>query len=153
MRFMILAALALCLSGQAAAAYEDEGLPEIPTSTETVRGGEDEEEQPLIQETDEDLTAFVTDYIRKDIQLKGAFFIEEKSSKKIFKLELAAVEAKAAGGENGAKAVTAHFKDAAGKKLTVIFHLQNGPWGGLDIFKIELKAAQAKAAPSGKKRT
>ena len=74
-----------------------------------------------------------------------------KASKKIFKLELASIEPKAAGGENGAKTVTAHFKDAAGKNLTVFFHLQNGPWGGLDIFKIELKNAAAKTAAAGKK--
>jgi len=74
MKLAILAALSLCLSGQAAAAYEDEGLPEAIVSTETVKNGEEDEAQPLIQENDEDLAAFVTDYIRKDTQLKGAFF-------------------------------------------------------------------------------
>ncbi|MDO8806137.1 MAG: hypothetical protein Q7R35_17110 [Elusimicrobiota bacterium] len=144
MKLAILAALSLCLAGPAAAAYEDEGLPEAPVSTETIKSVEEEEEQPLIQENDEDLAAFVTDYVRKDIQLKGAFFLEDKASKKIYRLELAAIEPKAAGGETGAKTVTAHFKDAAKKKFTVLFHLQNGPWGGLDIFKIELKAAPGK---------
>jgi hypothetical protein len=144
MKLTLLAALTLCLAGSAAAAYEDVGLSEVVATTDTVRNGEEEEEQPLIQEKDEDLAAFVTDYVRKDIQLKGAFFLEDKVSKKILKLELAAVEPKAAGGENSAKTVTAHFKDAAAKKVTVLFHLQNGAWGGLDIFKIELKAAPGK---------
>jgi len=144
MKLAILAALSLCLSGRAAAAYEDEGLPEAIVSTETIKNADEDEDQPLIQENDEDLAAFVTDYIRKDTQLKGAFFLEDKVSKKIFKLELAAVEPKAAGGETAGKTVTAHFKDAARKKFVVLFHLQNGPWGGLDIFKIELKAAPGK---------
>lgn len=150
MKFIFLAALALCLTGPAAAAYEDVGLPEIVASTENARGGEEDEDQPLIQENDEDLAAFVTDYIRKDIQLKGAFFIEDKASKKISRLELLSVEPKAAGGENADKTVTAHFKDVAGKKAAVLFSLQNGPWGGLDIFRIELKAAPAAAKKKGK---
>ena len=52
--------------------------------------------------------------------------------------------------ENGGKTVAANFKDAAGKKTAVVFHLQNGPWGGLDILKIELKAPPAGKA--GKKK-
>lgn len=151
MRFALFAALSLCLAGAAAAAYEDEGLPDAPASTETVKNGEEEEDLAVIQESDEDLAAFVTDYIRKDIQLKGAFLIEDKASKKIFRLELSSIEPKAASAETGGKTATAQFKDAAGKKHTVVFSLQNGPWGGLDIFKIELKPAPAKAA-AGKKK-
>lgn len=150
MRFALLAALTLCLAGPAAAAYEDEGLPEAPVSTETVKNGEEEEDLALIQQSDEDLAAFVMDYIRKDIQLKGAFLIEDKASKKVFRLDLASIEPKAAAGENGGKTVAANFKDAAGKKTSVVFHLQNGPWGGLDIFRIELKAPPAGKA--GKKK-
>ena len=150
MRFALLAALALCLSVPAAAAYEDEGLPEAPVSTETVKNGEEEEDLALIQQSDEDLAAFVMDYIRKDIQLKGAFLIEDKVSKKVFRLELASIEPKAAAGENGGKTVAANLKDAAGKKTAVVFHLQNGPWGGLDIFKIELKTPPA--GKGGKKK-
>jgi len=148
----ILAILALCLAVPAAAAYEDVGLPETMASTETVKNGEEEEEQPLIQENDEDLAAFVMDYIRKDIQLKGAFFAEDKASKKIFKLELLSVDPKAAGGETGAKTVTAQFKDSGGKKVAVLFRLQNGPWGGLDIFKIELKRAGEKPKTAAKQK-
>jgi hypothetical protein len=97
----------------------------------------------------------VTDYIRKDIQLKGAFLVEDKASKKVLKLDLVSVDNTAADAEGGAKVVTAVFKDAAGKKLPIAFYLQNGPWGGLDIFKLELKPAKekqpAKAKTAGKK--
>lgn len=150
MRFALLAALSLCLAAPAAAAYEEEGLPEAPVSTETVKNGEEEEDLALIQQSDEDLAAFVMDYIRKDIQLKGAFLIEDKASKKVLRLELSSLEPKAAAGGNGGRTVAANFKDAAGKKTAVVFHLQNGPWGGLDIFRIELKAAPAGKA--GKKK-
>lgn len=150
MRFAILTALTLCLAGPAAA-FEEEGLPETVSSTDTAKGVEEEDDQPLIQENDEDLVAFVTDYIRKDIQLKGAFLMEDKASKKIFRLELAGVEPKASGGETGPRTVKANFKDAARKKFSILFHLQNGPWGGLDIFRLELKASPAKPAPGGKK--
>jgi len=150
MKFAIFTALALCLADPAAA-YEEEGLPETISSTETAKGGEEEEAQPLIQENDEDLVAFVTDYIRKDIQLKGAFLIEDKASKKIFRLELAGVEPKTSGEGTGPRTVRANFKDAARKKFSILFHLQNGPWGGLDIFRLELKTAPAKPAADRKK--
>lgn len=151
MKVALLAALAFCLAGPASAAYEEEGLPETVASTETAKNGEEDEDLALIQQSDEDLAAFVTDYIRKDIQLKGAFLIEDKASKKLLRLELASIGPKAEGGENGSKLVAANFKDAAGKKFAVIFHLQNGPWGGLDIFRLDLKPAPAKAAPGKKK--
>jgi hypothetical protein len=150
MRLLILALFSAALALPAAAAYDEDGLSEAAVSTDTVKNGDDEEAQPVIQENDEDLAAFVTDYIRKDIQLKGAFLVESKPDGKILKLDLVSVEAKAAGGENGAKAVTAAFKDAAGKKFHALFHVQNGPWGGLDIFKIELKAPAAAPKKKGK---
>ena len=127
MKYLLMAALALGGAGTARAAYEEEGLSETAVSTDAARsGGDEEEEQPLIQENDEDLTAFVTDYVRKDIQLKGAFLMESKSEKKVLKLELASVDPKTETGEGGEKKVTAVFKDAAGKKFTGVFHLQNG---------------------------
>lgn len=138
MKIAACALLAACLSCPAAAAFEEEGLPETIVSTDTARGGEEEEEQPLIQESDEDLAAFVTDYIRKDAQLKGAFLIEDKPSGKVLRLELVSVDRKAAGGDNSSRAVKAVFKDAAGKKYPALFWVQLGPWGGLDIYKIEL---------------
>lgn len=151
MKFFCLAALALCLSGPVEAAYDEEGLPEAPASTETAKNGEEEDGLVLIQQSDEDLASFVTDYIRKDTMLKGAFFLEDKAAKKVLRLELASIEPVTAGAENGGKTVTAHFKDATGKKAVVVFHLQNGPWGGLDIFRLELKAAPAGRA-AGKKK-
>lgn len=144
MRPLLFAALGLCLAAPAAAAYEDEGPPEeTAVSTEAARP--DDDEGALVQESDEDLAAFVTDYVRKDIQLKGAFFLEDKYAGKVLKLELASVEPKAAAGENGARSVTVVFREPAGKKLTALFWLQGGPWGGLDIFKIELKGAKRPA--------
>lgn len=141
---LALLAAGLLWPAPAAAAYEDEGLSEAAVSTETVKNSDEEEDQPVIQANDEDLTAFVMDYIRKDTQLKGAFFIEEKPTKKILKLSLVSVDPKPANGEGGARKVTAVFKDAAGKKYPALFYLQNGPWGGLDIFKIELKQPAGK---------
>ena len=152
MKFLILALFALALAAPVRAAYEDDGLTEAAVSTETAKNGEEEEAQPVIQENDEDLAAFVTDYVRKDIQLKGSFFLESKPDRKLLKLDLVSVESKAVPGENGAKKVAAVFKDAASKKYPVFFHLQAGPWGGLDIFRIELKAPQAKAGTQGKKK-
>ncbi|MGD9642842.1 MAG: hypothetical protein AB7V08_08890 [Elusimicrobiales bacterium] len=138
MKIALYALLAAGLACPLAAAFEEEGLPETLVSTDTARNAEEEEEQPLIQESDEDLAAFVTDYIRKDVQLKGAFLIEDKATGKVLRLELLSVERKAAGGDNGSRAVRAGFKDAAGKKYSALFWVQLGPWGGLDIHKIEL---------------
>ncbi|OGR67637.1 MAG: hypothetical protein A2081_00820 [Elusimicrobia bacterium GWC2_61_19] len=146
--FALLAA-GLLWPAAASAAYEDEGLSETVTSTETAKNADEEDDQTVLQENDEDLAAFVTDYIRKDTQLKGAFFIEEKATRKILKLSLASVDPRPVNGEGGVKKVTAVFKDAAGKKYTAVFHLQNGPWGGLDIFKLEIKAS-APPAKAGK---
>ncbi len=151
MRTAIIAALFLCLAAHEAAAFEDEGLSETVAATDTIKNGDEDDGQTLIQETDEDLTAFVTDYIRKDIQLKGAFLIEDRTSKALLRLELAAIEPAASAGANGARTVTAHFKDGKGTAFTIVFHLQSGPWGGLDIFKLELKARPAQAAPGKKK--
>jgi hypothetical protein len=148
MNYLPLALLAACLlaPAPAAAAYEDEGFSEAAVSTDAVKASDEDDDQTVIQAADDDLAAFVTDYIRKDTQLKGAFFLEEKTTRKLLKLSLVSVEPKAANEEGGAKKITAVFKDAAGKKYTAAFYLQNGPWGGLDIFKLELKAAAVKPA-------
>ncbi|PKM98458.1 MAG: hypothetical protein CVU79_03125 [Elusimicrobia bacterium HGW-Elusimicrobia-3] len=144
------ALLIACLACSAAAAFEEEGLSETLVSTDTARGGEEEEEQALIQESDEDLAAFVADYIRKDVRLKGAFLIENKATGKVLRLELLSVDRKAAGGDNGSRAVRATFKDAAGNKYSALFWVQLGPWGGLDIHRIELGPQGGKPA-GGKK--
>lgn len=146
MRFLLASMLLASFSaGAAKAAYEDEGFSEASTSTYSARNGEEDDGQALIQENDEDLAAFITDYIRKDIQLKGAFLLEEKATRKILKLTPYSVSQKAEDGENGVKKVKAVFEDMAGKKHNAVFYLQNGPWGGLDIFKIALKAEPAAA--------
>ena len=144
MKLTLLAALALCLAVQAGAAYDDEGLPETVVSTDTARASEEEEEQPLVQESDEDLAAFVTDYIRRDIQLKGSFFLEDKASRKVYRLQLASVDRKAAPGGNGERGISVVLKDEAGKKFPAVFWVQAGPWGGLDIFRIDFKVSPAR---------
>lgn len=153
MKTLILTALAagLFCPAIARAEYDEEGLSEAVVSTDTAKGGDEEEEQPLIQENDEDLADFVTDYVRKDIQLKGAFFMEDKATRKILKLDLSAVATKTTEAEGGAKKLAVTFKDAAKKKFTVLFYLHNGPWGGLDIFKLELKT-KPDAEKAGKKK-
>ncbi len=149
----LLAALlfAAAAAGPARAAFEDEGFSEAAVSTDTAKNGEEEDGQTLIQENDEDLAAFITDYIRKDIQLKGAFLMEDKTTRKFLKLAPYSVSQKAEDGENGVKKVKAVLEDTAGRKYDAVFYLQSGPWGGLDIFKIDLKAAASKPAPAKKK--
>jgi len=154
MKYLVITALAaVLLWPRAAAAYEEEGLSEAAVSSDTANGPDDEEDQTLIQENDEDLSDFVTDYIRRDIQLKGSFLVEDKDSGKVLKLQLVSVEGAVSNDdtEAGAKKVTAIFKDTAGKKFQVAFSLQNGPWGGLDIFKMELLTpAKRRPAKAGK---
>lgn len=152
MKTLIMLALGAGLLAPAYAGrdYDEDGLTEAAVSTDTARGADDEDEQPLIQENDADLADFVTDYIKKDIQLKGAFFIEDKATKRILKLDLAGVENKTTEAEGGARKLAATLKDAAGKKFTITFYLHNGPWGGLDIFKVELKTKPEKAKPAKK---
>jgi hypothetical protein len=149
MKTLILLALGagLLCAAPVRAEYEEDGLTEAAVSTDTSKNGDEEEMQPLIQENDADLADFVTDYIKKDIQLKGAFFIEDKATRKILKLDISSVEKRSADSEGGAKKLAATLKDAAGKKFTVVFYLHNGPWGGLDIFKVELKPLAEKTKP------
>ena len=154
MKTIILLALGagLLAPSYAGADYEEDGLTEAVVSTDAARGADEEDDQPLIQENDADLADFVTDYIKKDIELKGSFLLEDKAARKILKLELAGVENKTTDAEGGAKKLTTTLKDAAGKKYTIIFFLHNGPWGGLDIFKIELKTKAEQAKPEKAKQ-
>jgi len=154
MKTLILLALGagLLAPSYAGADYEEDGLTEAVVSTDTARVADEEDDQPMIQENDADLADFVTDYIKKDIELKGSFLIEDKTAKKVLKLELAGVENKTSDAEGGAKKLSAALKDAAGKKYTIVFYLHNGPWGGLDIFKIELKTTAEKAKPEKAKQ-
>lgn len=114
------------------------------TSTETAKNLnnlEEESEQPnfFIQESDEDIINFVDDFIKKDIQLKGSFLIEDVSANKILKLKFESISKTLITKEDGTKSVETFFKDSQGKKYTIIFHLIGVQWGGIDIFKIELK--------------
>lgn len=124
----------------AAAAYDEEGLSEAIISSDTAKAeaGDEEDEQTLIQENDEDLSAFVLDYIGRDIQLKGSFLFDDIKAGKVLKLSLVSVGKKAREAAGGAKTITAVFQEKPGKKYTLVFHLHSGSWGGLDIFKIEM---------------
>ena len=151
MKYLLIAALASACAGRAAAAYDEEGLSEAAISTDAVKNGDEDEAQPFVQENDEDLAAFVTDYIRRDTSLKGAFLLEDAASGKILKLHLVSVDRKAQTGSLAERTVTVVMGDAAGKKFTIVFHLQIGPWGGLDIFRLEIKKIEPAKKTSGTK--
>lgn len=152
MRLLLCPLLALALAAPAAA-YDEEGLQEAPSSSDTFRNGGDEEEvQPLIQESDEDLADFVADYIRKDVQLKGAFLLWDPAAGRALRLELVALERKAPAEAGGARTVTANFRDKAGAKFTVLFSVQATPWGGLDISSIRLKPSGQPPAGAKEKK-
>ena len=140
-RLIIICALTALACPQARA-MADEELTDAAFSTDTVKTDEAQEEdegQAYIQESEEDLAGFVQDYIKKDSILKGAFFLEETVSGKILKLTLDTAPKKSFDGPNNSKIVEAGFKDAAGKKHTVLFRIQSAGFGGIDIFKIEFK--------------
>jgi len=123
-------------------AMTDDDLLESGISTDAIKGdysSEDEDTLGIIQESDEDLSAFVQDYISKDSALKGAFFLEEPATGRILKLSLGILAKKTTDGPNNSKIVEAVFKDRAGKKYPVLFYIQSAGFGGLDICKIELK--------------
>lgn len=140
--------LAACLlaalpCGRAAALADDDLVGEM-VSTDTVSGEEsaaDDEAQASIQESDEDLAGFVQDYVGKDIQLKGAFFVEDKATGSVLKLRLESVPKKSVPGPENSRIVEAAFRNAAGRKYSVLFYIQNAGFGGIDIFRIELKKA------------
>lgn len=154
MKLLLGALLALACAGQAVAAYDEEGLSEAVISTDTAKNGngEEEETQPFVQESDEDLADFVMDYIRRDVALKGSFLVEDPASKQVLRLTLISADGAAKNAEGGEKAVSALFRDAAGRKYTLAFYLQAGPWGGLDIYKLTLKAEKAAPAEKAKNK-
>lgn len=131
-------------------------LSEItPAQDKTELGGEEEEIQAQLQDSDEDLAGFVEDYIKKDSILKGAFFIEDPVGKKILKLKLVSVTKKSAPGPDRSKTVEAVFVNAAGGRHYILFHLRNTGLGEIDIYGIELKrssAAGAEAKPGKPRR-
>ena len=152
MKKNILAILAITGLVLGAAAIEDDDLNGLLVSTDTVRQADEEEEQVVIQESDSDLAAFVQDYVAKDCQLKGTFFIESQAKKQILRLKLVSLEKKIKDAPGGAKMLMAHFVDASGRNYGVMFYLQSSSFGGTDITKIELNpkpaaGAAAKTAP------
>jgi hypothetical protein len=151
--------LAVCvlaaLSCPRAAALADDDLLDADISTGTVKSDEvsgDEDAQASIQESDEDLAGFVQDYVGKDISLKGAFFIEDAGAGRILKLSLESVVKKSSEGPDNAKVMTAVFKDPGGKKYSVLFYIQSAGFGGIDIFRIELKRIEPKKEEKPKKK-
>jgi len=134
--FALIAIVGLSLG---AAAIEDDDLNGQMVSTDAARQADEEDVQAVIQESDSDLAAFVRDYIAKDCQLKGAFFIESPDGKKILRLKLVSIEEKTKTAPGGAKTITALFTGAAGKRYEALFYLQSASFGGAEISKIELK--------------
>jgi len=108
-------------------------------TTKTDEASDMDDAQAYIQETDEDLAGFVQDYVKKDTILKGAFLLEEAASGRILKLNLETVLKTSSSGPNNSKIMEAVFRDPAGKKRAVLFRIQSIGFGGIDIFKIELK--------------
>lgn len=132
------------------AADEDLMDEDIYTSTQTYENNNGEESQIISSESEEDLAGFVEDYIKKDISLKGAFFIEDKKSKKILKLTYSKI--KKTDLASDVKKVTAEFKDNS--KIYEIDFYVSGLWGNLDITKIVLKSEipiQSKREKTAKK--
>ena len=142
MKLLLAACMLTALCCQQAAALSDDDLMDAGISTETVTGDEasaDEDAQASIQESDEDLAGFLQDYIGKDTALKGAFFIEDRGSGKILKLTLGSVVKKSSEGPDNSRIMEAVFKGPGGKQYSVLFYIQSAGFGGIDIFKIELK--------------
>ncbi|MBI4655624.1 MAG: hypothetical protein HY746_02630 [Elusimicrobia bacterium] len=141
MKIFLFFSFLVFLNAGAAFCFEADGNP---ASTETLKDQFDREEITdgagfMIQESDEDIISVVEDFIRKDVQLKGSFLIEDKSQNKILKLEFESIEKTVKTLEDGARVVKTVFNDASGGKTKVFFYLSRAQWGGIDIFQIELK--------------
>ena len=148
MKTLLIACILSALPCARAAALVDDDLLDTEISTETAADYAAEEEgQASIQESDEDLAGFVQDYIGKDIALKGAFLLEDTVSGKVLKLSLESAPRRSEAGPAGSRVMEAVFKAAGGRKYSVLFYLQSAGFGGIDIFRIELK----KEAAAGKK--
>ncbi|HAH32689.1 MAG TPA: hypothetical protein DCL44_10295 [Elusimicrobia bacterium] len=137
------------------AAMEDDDLSEQLLSTDTARPSDEEDFQAVIQEADSDMVSFVRDYITRDSQLKGAFFIENPVKKQILSLKLISLSSKTKDAPDSAKTLSALFSEASGKKHEVLFYLQSSSFGGAEIAKIELKlkpSVDAVTKPPAKKK-
>jgi len=99
----------------------------------------------MIQNSEEDLRGIVEDYIKKDIELKGGFFIEEKSSGKILRLKYIGIT-KTNFSEDEDKTVTAQFA-SDGKIYSLIFSLSGTNWGSMEIVKINIAKVPESKSP------
>ena len=153
-RIIIICALTILSCPQAEAMNDDDMIEaEISTdATKTEYAAEDDETIADIQQSDEDLAGFVHDYVRKDSALKGSFLIEDSSGGKILKLNLDTVAKRSSPGPDNSKTIEAVFKNSAGQKHTVLFHIRAAGFGGIDISKIELKKEEkVKSQPKNNK--
>ena len=153
MKKIFLGCLFAAVAAAPAAAVQDDDINETAVVSTGPAGGDngaDDEDTAQIQESDEDLSSFVADYIGKDTALKGAFFIEDIAAKKVLKLTLVSVPKTVKDGDNHTRIVETVFKDATGKKYTVLFHIQSAGFSGVDIFKIELKTERKEEKPKKK---
>ncbi|MFH1620071.1 MAG: hypothetical protein ABIG11_09255 [bacterium] len=137
-------------------AKPDSGAAQVSASSDTGRASvssdsEDGNDYPdvMLQESDEDLLALAEDYIRKDIQLKGAFFLENPQDGKILRLGFEGIDKKSV--LKNSRRIRAFFKSDAGKRCEVEFVLEGAQWGSLDIYRIELKKIDGAAVKPVKK--
>ena len=150
MKRITFALIALAGLSLGAAAMEEDALGAQLVSSDTTRLADDEDDQAVIQESDSDRAAFVRDYIARDCQLKGAFFIESPAKKQILRLKLVSLEKKTKDVPGSAKTLAALFADASGKSYEVLFYLQSASFGGTEIIKIELLQQPAAKTESKK---
>ena len=156
MKTLFIACALAALACPQARAVQDDDLSDVLLSTDAAKTEdapeEDETTQAYIQESDEDLSGFVQDYVKKDTALKGAFFLEDPAARKVLKLSLETAPKKSSDGPNNTKIMEAVFKDPGGKKYPILFHIQSAGFGGIDIFKIELKKETKPAQENKPKR-
>ncbi len=155
MRTLLAVCVLAALSCPRAAAISDDDLLDAGISTEAVKNEDaagDEDAQMSIQESDEDLAGFVQDYVIKDSSLKGGFFIEDSRAGRILKLSFERVLKKSSEGADNSRIVEAVFKGPAGKKYSVLFYIQSAGFGGIDVFRIQLKQMEPKKEEKPKKK-
>jgi hypothetical protein len=116
-------------------AQENEDPFEVNNSTQAYI---EDDSEAVAELSKEDIQNFVEDYIKKDVQLKGYFFIEDKENGKILRLKLSQIK-EVIENENG-KQVIAEFKDNNSKLFYVIFTVAGSNFGNLDITKVYLKS-------------
>ena len=142
MKKLLIACALAALACPQARALEDDDLGDVLLSTDTARTdfvSEEDDTQAYIQESDEDLAGFIQDYVKKDTALKGAFFMEDPAAGKVLKLSLETAPKRSSSGPDNTRVLEAVFKDPVGRKYSVLFRIRSAGFGGIDIFKLELK--------------